>query len=59
MKILLALLVGIAAGYSFGFKDAKAHDDDVVTRVIATVGGSSREHVRNDIDKQMDALERR
>jgi multidrug efflux pump subunit AcrA (membrane-fusion protein) len=41
------------------FDDAKKHDDNVVTRVVAQVGGSNRGKYNNDIDKRMDNLEKR
>ena len=59
LKFLLALVIGISIGYFYGFDDAKKHDDNVVTRVVAQVGGSNRGKYNNDIDKRMDNLEKR
>ena len=58
-KFVFVLVVGISIGYFYGFDDAKKHDDNVVTRVVDRVGGSSRGKYNNDIDKQMDKLEKR
>ena len=58
-KFALALVVGISIGYFYGFDDAKKHDENVVTRVVAQVGGNSRGKYNNDVDKQMETLEKR
>jgi len=58
-KFAFALVVGIAIGYFYGFDDARKHDENVVTRVVAQVGGSNRGKYNNDIDKRMDNLEKR
>ena len=58
-KFVIALVAGISIGYFYGFDDAKKHDDNVVTRVVERVGGSNRDKYRTDVDKQMDAVEKR
>jgi hypothetical protein len=58
-KTIFLLLVGFAAGYSYGFKDAKVHDEDVVTRTVERVGGATRERYKSDVDERMEQLERR
>lgn len=59
MKKLIALFIaGIVVGYFYGFADAKAHRDNVVRRVVATVGGSNRDRVSGDVDARMEALEK-
>jgi hypothetical protein len=58
-KYIFFLAIGLAAGYSFGFKDAKEHDETIVARTIERVGGSTRDKYRTDVDRQMDQLERR
>ena len=58
-KFAFALVVGIAIGYFYGFADARKHAENVVTRVVAEVGGSNRDRYSNDIDKRMDSLEKR
>jgi hypothetical protein len=58
MKFLFVLMIGLAAGYHLGFKDARLHHTTVVTRIIDQVGGSSRGKYSNDIDKQMERQEK-
>ena len=58
IKTLLILIVGVAIGYSYGFKDARAHDRDILTRTIEKVGGSNRGKYNQDIDKTMDKVGR-
>jgi hypothetical protein len=57
-KIIICLLIGIVCGYFYGFSDAKSHRKNVVSRVVARVGGSTRGKYGNDIDRRMDAAER-
>jgi hypothetical protein len=59
LKFIFVLVVGIAIGYFYGFDDAKKNDANVVERVVDRVGGSNRGKYRTDVDKQMDAAERR
>lgn len=59
MKKLIALFIaGIVVGYFYGFADAKAHRDNVVRRVVATVGGSNRARLSNDVDAKTEAFEK-
>lgn len=58
IKTLLILVVGVAIGYSYGFKDARAHDQNILTRTIEKVGGSNRGKYNQDIDKTMDKVGR-
>jgi hypothetical protein len=57
-KYVLILAIGLAVGYKFGFADAQVHKQDIVARMIDRVGGSNRSAVGNDIDKQMDQVEK-
>jgi len=57
MKLIL-LLIGLAAGYSFGFKDAQVHKEDVVSRTVDRLRQRGDKY-SNDIDGQMDKLETR
>lgn len=59
LKFIFVLVVGIAIGYFYGFDDAKKNDTNVVERVVGRVGGSNRGKYGTDVDKQMDAVERR
>lgn len=58
LKIVFILAVGFAAGYSYGFRDARTHDENVVTRTIERVGGSTRGKYNQDVDAQMERLEK-
>jgi hypothetical protein len=57
-KLVLLFIVGLVAGYFYGFQDAKSHRDNVVRRVVATVGGSNRGKLSNDVDAKVEAAER-
>jgi hypothetical protein len=56
-RAILIFAIGVAAGYAFGFNDAKAHPENIVARTVDRVGGSHREDMRTDVDKQMRSLE--
>ena len=58
-KYIFILVVGISIGYFYGFDDAKKNDENVGARMVARAGGSSRGKYNNDVDKRMDALEKR
>lgn len=58
-KYAVVLCIGIAAGYAFGFQDSKSHEEGIVTRTIEKIGGSSRGKYNNNVDAQMDRLEKR
>jgi hypothetical protein len=54
MKYVFILVVGVAIGYGYGFKDAQVNRKNVVARMVDRVGGSNRDEFRNDIDGRMD-----
>jgi hypothetical protein len=56
MKFILVLIVGLAAGYSLGYKDGKAGKPTPVERIVNSVG-KSKAAVGNDIDAQMQKVE--
>ncbi len=58
-RYLFVLSIGLAAGYTYGFKDAKEHKETIVTRTVERIGGDARKEYGNDIDGQMDKLEKR
>ena len=57
MKLVL-LLIGLAAGYSLGFKDAQVNKDDLVSRTVERLRHRGATY-SNDIDGTMDRLEKR
>ncbi len=42
VKTLLLIAVGVAIGYSYGYKDAKQHDKTVYERLIDRAGAAAR-----------------
>jgi hypothetical protein len=59
MKLLLAMAIGVAAGYQIGWKDAQTNTETIVSRTIEKVGGSNRGKYNNDIDSKLEKLEKR
>jgi hypothetical protein len=57
MKLILALVVGLAGGYYLGYTDGADGKPSIVERVVDSVGGKSRAKVGNDIDATMDKVE--
>ena len=57
-KFIVVLAIGIAIGYFYGFDDAKRHDENVVERVVDRVGTTGSKY-QTDVDKQMEAAERK
>ena len=43
VKTLLILAVGVAIGYSYGYKDARRHQKTVYERVIDRAGAAARD----------------
>lgn len=58
MRNVVILVVGLIVGYSFGFKDAKAHDKNIASRAIGKIGGGSRDRVKSTVDEKMKEAER-
>jgi hypothetical protein len=56
--MLFVLAIGLAAGYSYGYKDARQHDQTVVTRLLDRVGGATRGRVATDADATLREVER-
>jgi hypothetical protein len=57
-KLVVLFIAGITVGYFYGFQDAKSHRDNVVRRVVSSVGGSNRDKLSNDLDAKMERAER-
>jgi hypothetical protein len=57
LKLIVVLLLGLALGYSYGFKDAKKHDRTIFARSVDRIGGSARDKVRSRADEQLDSVE--
>ncbi|HEU4584152.1 MAG TPA: hypothetical protein VFR95_00305 [Gemmatimonadaceae bacterium] len=57
-KVLVLLAIGVALGYTWGWRDAHVNDRDVVTRIVSQVGGSTRGNLKNNPDHMLDSLSR-
>jgi hypothetical protein len=57
MKVILALVVGLAGGYYLGYADGADGKPSIAARVVSSVGGKSRAKVGNDIDATMQRVE--
>ena len=53
IRVIFIFAVGLGLGYWVGFKDARAHKQDIVARTVARVGGQTRQDVSGDFDKKM------
>ena len=49
-RTLFLIAVGVCAGYTIGFRDARTHDKTVVERTLERVGGRARGQYNSDID---------
>jgi hypothetical protein len=58
-KYLFLIVVGVAGGYFLGFQDAQVYRENILVRTVHRVGGSNREHMGTDVDKQMERVESR
>ena len=58
-KFILILGLGVAIGYSYGWKDAHLHELNVAERVVGQIGGKSRAMVSGDADAQLIQAEKR
>ncbi len=58
-KFLCILSLGVALGYSYGWKDAHNHDKNIAERALDTIGGESRNLVGSDVDATMRAAEKK
>jgi hypothetical protein len=59
MRYILAIAIGVCAGYTYGFTDAQHYDKPIVTRIVDRVGGKDRENFMNDADRKMHDVEHR
>lgn len=56
-KYIIILCIGVAVGYTYGFKDAKENSETVIERMVARVGGSNRENMKTDVDKKYKGMD--
>ena len=58
LKTIVIIVLGVAVGYSFGWKDAQKNDRHVVERVVDRVGGSNRGKYSSDLEQRAADAER-
>lgn len=58
-KFLAILALGIAIGYSYGWKDAQKNTRHVAERLVERIGGDNKKNFSGDVDGQMTKAERR
>lgn len=60
-KYLLILTIGVAIGYSYGWKDARLNTLNVAERLVERIGGSNKDAQQSnaDVDAKMRAAESR
>lgn len=59
MGKLFVLAAAVAAGYALGYRDARRHDRDILTRVVQQVRVTFGTSSGNDVDAVMNRLEGR
>ena len=52
-KYLFILAVGVAIGYSYGWKDAQIHPRHVAERLVERIGGDNKKNLDADVDAKM------
>jgi hypothetical protein len=52
-RVILALLVGLAAGYHFGFDDATSGGDSIVSRTLDRFGTSKIRNAQAAQDRRI------
>ncbi|HEY3288345.1 MAG TPA: hypothetical protein VGJ96_14590 [Gemmatimonadaceae bacterium] len=55
MRLLLGLLLGLAAGYSYGFYDGRHHTEPTVLRMVKSVTNSRINSVQRAESLKVDA----
>jgi hypothetical protein len=57
-KTVMLVALGVAIGYSYGYKDARVHDKTVVERAVDRLGGSNRGKYSTNVDRTIESAER-
>ena len=52
----MILVIGIAIGYGYGWKDARKHKQHVVERLVSRVGGKNRGAYDTDLDRRAESV---
>lgn len=58
-KYFFILALGIALGYSYGWKDAQLHTQHIAERLVERIGGDNKKNMNADVDAKMRAVDDR
>lgn len=58
-KYLFILAIGIAIGYSYGWKDAQINTTHAAERLVERIGGDNKKNMDADIDAKMRSAEKK
>ncbi|MEP6763743.1 MAG: hypothetical protein ABJB66_05485 [Gemmatimonadaceae bacterium] len=58
-KFIFILAIGIAIGYSYGWKDAQRNDQNIAERLVGRIGGDNKKNMDADVDSKMRDVEKR
>ncbi len=58
-KYLFILGIGIALGYSYGWKDAQINTKHIAERLVDRIGGDNKKNMDADIDAKMRSAEKK
>lgn len=58
-KYLFFLAIGIAIGYSYGWKDAQINTQHIAERLVERIGGDNKKNMDADIDAKMRSAEKK
>lgn len=47
-RLIFILIVGIAVGYTYGYRDARQHEKPVTARVLDRIGGQVRDYAKSE-----------
>ena len=58
-KYLFILAIGIAVGYSYGWKDAQINTQHIAERLVERIGGDNKKNMDADVDAKMRSVEKK
>ncbi len=58
-KLIFILAIGVAIGYSYGWKDAQHNDQNIAERLVGRIGGDNKKNMGTDVDATMRDVEKR
>ena len=57
-KFIFILAIGVAIGYSYGWKDAQRNDQNIAERLVGRIGGDNKKNMDADVDSKMREAEK-